>query len=229
MSIADNYHRIQDNIAAACVRANRDPDEVTLLAVTKYVPIERMAEAIALGITKLGENRAQELTKKLEFIKKTGCDIHFIGQIQTNKIKYLVGNVHCIQSVDRIGVAEEIQRLAKQRNVVQDILIQVNIGDESQKGGTSLTELRTLAGDIGKLDNIRVKGLMCVPPICAAEEARRYFIAMRGLYEELKAERIPNVTMEHLSMGMTGDYETAIEEGSTIVRIGTGLFGNRQY
>ena len=225
MQVADRVRRVQDNIASACARANRKEKDVTLIAVTKFMPIERIALALNAGIAHIGENRVQELLEKLPFFKEKDATVHFIGQLQTNKVKYIIEQAHCIQSVDRFTLAGEIERQAAKANTVQDILVEVNIGGEAQKGGIDESNLFELLGEIQAYDHLRVKGLMCVPPAGTAEEARPYFRKMKELFEASKS--VPGVEMLHLSMGMSADYAVAIEEGATMVRVGSALFGPR--
>lgn len=225
MSIQENFAQIQEQIASACASCGRRTQEITLLAVTKFVPVERIAQALNLGITHVGENRAQELTQKLDFFVERQCDIHFIGQLQTNKVKYIIGRVDLVQSVDRIQLAQELERQAAQRGVTQDVLVQVNIGAEPQKGGIDEHNLSAFLHSMVDMPHLRAMGLMCVPPALEAEQARPYFARMRGLWEASK--HIPGVTMRHLSMGMSGDYTVAIQEGATMVRLGSALFGER--
>lgn len=227
MSIRDNYLAIMDNIASACASSGRGLDEVKLIAVSKFMPIEKIDEAVQAGVKSVGENRAQELRDKLPFFVEKGLDVHLIGQLQTNKVKYAVGNVALIQSVDRIELAKEISRIAVQRNVVQNVLIEVNVGDESQKGGVPKDELLPLLEVISAMPNIGVKGLMCIPPAVGEDEVRRYFAAMKRLFDDLSKTELPNVEMQQLSMGMSGDYKSAIMEGATMVRVGRSLFGDR--
>ena len=225
MEIRESYELIQEHIASACASCSRKTQEITFVAVTKFVPAERIAEALDLGVTHVGENRAQELTQKLEFFQNRKCDIHFIGQLQTNKVKYIIGRVDLVQSVDRIQLAQELERLAVQRNIVQNILVQVNIGAEPQKGGIDEHNLSEFLHSMSDRPSLRVMGLMCVPPAVEAEQARPYFARMRRLWEASK--HIPGVTMQHLSMGMSGDYTAAIQEGATMIRLGSALFGER--
>lgn len=227
MQIQENYARVRENIAAACAAAHRSETEITLVAVTKFVPVERIAPALELGIGHVGENRAQEFRDKLEFFGKYGVTRHFIGQLQTNKIKYVVGQAHLIQSVDRLELAAEISRQAERRKITQDILVEVNIGAEAQKGGADVAQLRPFLEQVAALPRLRVQGLMCIPPALDAEAARPYFARMCALFEECRS--IPGVWMQHLSMGMSGDYSAAIQEGATMVRLGSALFGPRQY
>ncbi|MBQ3201142.1 MAG: YggS family pyridoxal phosphate-dependent enzyme [Clostridia bacterium] len=229
MSIRDNYLTIRENMETAAARAGRSADEVKLIAVTKFVEVERIAEAIDCGADTVGENRVQELTGKLDFFRSRGVNVNLIGQLQTNKVKYIVGKVDMIQSVDRLALAQEIDRLAVKNGVVQDVMIEVNIGEEAQKGGIAPQDLPGFLEMVSAMNGIRVKGLMCIPPAVGEEEVRPYFARMRTLFETLKVKDLPNVSMEQLSMGMSGDYMAAIAEGATMIRVGTALFGARQY
>lgn len=225
MSIEENYKRVQDGIADACATSGRNTNEITLIAVTKFVPIERIAPAIALGVRSVGENRAQELTQKMDFFRSNDCSVHFIGQLQTNKVKYIIGQADLVQSVDRIQLAQEMERLAANHSIVQDILVEVNIGHEVQKGGIEESNLQEFLSSMSDMPHLQVKGLMCVPPAVDEQEAIPYFARMRKLFEQCKG--IPGVNMQHLSMGMSGDYGAAIREGATMVRVGSALFGAR--
>lgn len=227
-SIADNYRIVKERVAEAADRSGRDPGDIRLIAVTKFVETERILKAIEAGACEVGENRAQELTDKLEFFRAHGQKVHFIGQLQLNKIKYLVGRADLIQSADRFEAFAEISRLAVNRGVEQDTLAEVNIGAEPQKSGVDAGNLPELLKRISDLPNIRVKGLMCIPPAAEAEEARGYFKRMRELFCDCKGLEIPNIQMEILSMGMSGDYAVAVEEGATMVRVGSAIFGARQ-
>jgi len=227
MSVAENYCRVTENIAAACIEAGRSTADVKLIAVTKYVDTGRIAEAVAAGAKSVGENRVQEYREKQEFFKDNGLEVHLIGQLQTNKVKYIVGNGVLIQSVDRMELAKEISRVALNRGVIQDALIEVNIGGEAQKGGVAPEGLIGFLELVSALPNIRVKGLMCVPPAVGQDGARVYFAAMRRLFEDIRGMNMPNVDMLELSMGMSGDYKAAVLEGATMVRVGTGIFGAR--
>ena len=224
MSIRDNYLTVMENIAAACAQCGRGEGEVKLITVTKFVDTGRIAEAVAAGARHVGENRAQEFRDKLDFFKENGLDAHLIGQLQTNKVKYVIGNASLIQSVDRLELAKEISRLAVKAGITQNVLAEVNIGGE---GGIAPDELKDLISVISELPGIRVKGLMCVPPAVGEEEARMYFASMRRLFEDIASAGIPGVDMRELSMGMSGDYKSAIKEGATMVRVGTAIFGAR--
>lgn len=229
MSIWENYLTIRENMERAAAAAGRGADSVKLIAVTKFVEEARIAQALDCGITSVGENRVQELTGKLEFFRARGAEVNLIGQLQTNKVKYIIGKVDMIQSVDRLALAQEIDRLAVREGMVQDVLIEVNIGGEAQKGGIAPDELPGFLEMVSAMNGIRVKGLMCIPPAVGEDGARPYFARMRTLFETLGSKKLPNVSMEQLSMGMSGDYMAAIAEGATMIRVGTALFGARQY
>ena len=188
---------------------------------------ERIRLAHEAGANVFGESRAQELGEKMPMFEEFGADVHFIGQLQTNKVKYIIGRVKTIQSVDRIELANEISRLAQKKNIVQDVLIEVNIGSEPQKGGAEPDKLNEILSSISRLPGIRVDGLMCIPPAVDGENVRRYFAMMRELFEKAKGYDMPNVFMNTLSMGMSGDYRAAVAEGATMVRVGRALFGER--
>lgn len=225
-SIAENIACVREEMTNACVRAGRGENEVRLVAVSKYQGVERMMEAAQAGIRVFGENHAQELNEKKTFFEQQGCEVHFIGQLQTNKIKYVCGFVDLVESVDRENLASLLNRRAESQKVVQDILIQVNIGAEVQKGGVTDGDLDCFADSLGSYSNLRLRGLMCVPPALEPEEARPYFRKMRRLYESLQNRFDPRV-FDTLSMGMSHDFAVAIEEGATQVRVGTRIFGAR--
>ena len=224
MTIAENVEAVRSSIADAALRAGRSVGEIRLMAVTKYVPIDRIALAADAGITLIGENRAQEFTEKLTFYKQRNLEAHFIGQLQTNKVKYICGSADMIQSVDRPALLEAVARRAAARGVVQPILFEVNIGNEPQKGGFDPNDLDAYVEAAQGLAGVRLCGLMCVPPAGEPESARPYFRQMRMLFEQLRRS-VPSV--DTLSMGMSHDYPIAIEEGATIVRVGTAIFGAR--
>ncbi len=225
MSLYDNFNRVKEEIEGACASSGRSSDEITLVAVTKYVSTEAIAAGLDLGLTDVGENRAQELIQKLDFLKSRSCKIHFIGQLQTNKVKYIIGNADLIQSVDRIQLAKELERQASIKGLKQDILVQVNIGDEKQKGGIDGFLLESFLDDILDMPHLNVVGLMCIPPALSEEHSRPYFTAMRSLFE--KCSKLQGITMRYLSMGMSNDYRAAILEGANMIRVGSALFGRR--
>lgn len=229
MAIADNLTHILAKIADAARRAGRDPASVRLVAVSKTMPAEAVEEAARAGQRLFGENYVQEFTAKAREVREP-VEWHFIGHLQSNKVKYLAGLVTCIHSVDRLSLAEEIDRQWAKLDAVCDILVQVNIAGEETKSGTSAAELTDLVAAMATLPHVRVRGLMTMPPFFDdPEEARPYFRELRRLADAVAAEKIPGVSMAELSMGMSGDYEAAVEEGATLVRIGTALFGERVY
>ncbi|MBR4907258.1 MAG: YggS family pyridoxal phosphate-dependent enzyme [Clostridia bacterium] len=226
MTIRENLESVRERMALACQRSGRKESDVTLIAVTKFVEIARIQEAVDAGVTEIGENRAQEFTEKLNFYKQNHLRAHFIGQLQTNKVKYVCGKADLIQSVDREPLLDAILAYAERNGVTQDILIEVNIGREVQKGGIAPEALFALTDRIAELNNIRLRGLMCVPPAIEQEAVRPYFREMRALFERIQ-RTYPALPVDTLSMGMSHDFDTAIEEGATTVRVGTAIFGPR--
>lgn len=224
----ENYLLIKENIKKAAEEIGKDPESITLLAATKTVDIDVINHAIESGIEYIGENRVQEfLSKKDGYLP---CHRHFIGHLQTNKVKDIVPNVELIHSVDSLHLAKEISKVSKKLNKVTDILLEVNIGREENKSGFFEEELLQNLMEIAKLDGIRIKGLMAIPPVCENEnENAEYFNKMRKLFIDIGAKKIDNSSMEFLSMGMSDDYVSAIKNGANIVRIGTALFGKRNY
>lgn len=227
--VRSNYLHICEGIGEAEYKSGRPAGSVRLIGVTKFVETERILPAIEAGLTDVGENRAQELVDKFDFFTQCGVARHFIGTLQTNKVKYLMGRADLIQSVDREPLVAEINRHAAKAGLVQRILIEVNIGNEEQKAGIAPAALRTLLESISALPNIQVEGLMCIPPAGSEDEARPYFARMNELFLEMKALKIPNIDMKELSMGMSGDYKAAVAEGATMVRVGSAIFGARKY
>ncbi len=228
-SIKDNIEEVKNKIAAACQEAGRAPEEVTLIAVSKTKPVELLREAYDCGCRDFGENKVQELLDKYEVMPK---DIrwHMIGHLQRNKVKYIVDKVALIHSVDSLRLAEEISREAVKKDTCVNILIEVNVAEEETKFGVTCNEVKKLVQDIAKLPNIRVKGLMTIAPFVEnAEQNRPIFSKLRKISVDIMEENIDNITMENLSMGMTGDYVVAVSEGAACVRVGTGIFGVRQY
>ncbi len=226
MTIRENLESVRERMALACQRSGRKESDVTLIAVTKFVEIARIQEAVDAGVTEIGENRAQEFTEKLNFYKQNHLRAHFIGQLQTNKVKYVCGKADLIQSMDREPLLDAIHAYAERNGVTQDILIEVNIGREAQKGGIAPEALFALLDRIAGLNNVRLRGLMCVPPAIEKEAVRPYFREMRILYERVQ-RMYPECMIDTLSMGMSHDFDTAIEEGATTVRVGTAIFGPR--
>ncbi len=229
MSVATNLVNVMNNIENACNKVNRDLKDVTLIAVSKTKPNEMIMEAYNEGYRNFGENKAQEMKRKKEELPDD-INWHFIGHLQTNKVKYVVGNAVLIHSVDSLHLAEAISKESVKKNVISDILIEVNVAKEETKFGLSLENTENLVREIATLQNIRVKGLMTIAPYTENPESNReIFRNLRELLVDIKAKNIDNVSMDFLSMGMTGDYMVAIEEGANFVRVGTGIFGERNY
>ena len=227
--IQDNMKLVQKKIAEACDRSGRDLQEVTLIAVSKTKPVSALGEAYQSGMRDFGENKVQELVEKAEILPK---DIrwHMIGHLQRNKVKYIVDKVYLIHSVDSLRLAEEISKEAVKKNVTVDILVEVNVAEEETKFGSTVEEASELVGQMAVLPGIRVNGLMTIAPYVEnPEENRKYFSKLKQLAVDIEHKNIDNVSMRVLSMGMTGDYEVAVEEGASYVRVGTGIFGERDY
>ncbi len=217
---------VRSLIEESCVRSGRDPEEVTLLGASKTVKPEIIRRFFECGLKTFGENRVQELLEKYDRLKGLNIDWHFIGSLQTNKVKYLIDRVSLIHSLDRKSLADEIQKRAQRAGIVQDVLIEVNVGDEESKAGVKPEELRELFEYSLNLPNLKVLGLMTIPPYLPdPEEVRPFFAKLRKLKNRLEEEF--GVNLKHLSMGMSHDFTVAIEEGATIVRVGTLLFGER--
>ena len=227
--LKENLANVEKNIEQACKNAGRSRDEVTLIAVSKTKPVEMLQEIYDENIRDFGENKVQELCSKMEQLPS---DIrwHMIGHLQRNKVKYIVGKVELIHSVDTYRLAEEINIQAKKQNVIVPILVEVNIAHEESKFGISAEDAILLVEEISKLENIRIKGLMTIAPYVEnPEDNRLYFRKIKQLSVDITNKNIDNVFMDILSMRMTGDYMVAIEEGATMVRVGTGIFGERNY
>ncbi len=200
------------------------------MAVTKTVDPQRVNEAIAAGVTLLGENKAQELCAKYDQYQKDGVEIHFIGHLQTNKVKQIIDKVCMIQSLDSIALAQEIQKQCEKHDRTMDCLVEVNIGNEANKSGVLPEELEDFLVKVSGFSRIHVRGLMSIPPVCEInEEIEQYFCKMQKLFVDIKAKKLDNIHMDFLSMGMSGDYPLAVKYGSTMVRIGTAMFGHRNY
>jgi len=230
MDIAENVKNVQERIAAAARAAGRDPEDVTLVAATKMNDMEKVKEAVRAGIRVCGENRVQELVEKSAVGAYRGAELHFIGHLQKNKVKYVVGEVLLIESIDSAELLECIDEQAKKRSVVQDVLLEVNIGGEASKSGLAPDELPAVLEKASTLSSIRVRGLMAIPPISAVKgENSGYFARMHQLFVDNQAKKYDNVSMDFLSMGMSGDFEDAIAEGANMVRVGTEIFGARPY
>lgn len=226
MSVRDNVSEVRRRISAAATRAGRDEREITLIGVSKTKPVELILEGVDCGICELGENRVQEVLEKFDKIRNVKW--HLIGHLQKNKVKYIVDKAELIHSVDSPELAREIDRQAKKAGKVQKILVQVNVSGEESKFGIDPAEAISLCKEISQMENIRVKGLMTMAPMGASEaELREIFGGLRKLSVDIGNQKIDNIDMDELSMGMSGDYEIAIEEGATMVRVGTGIFGTR--
>lgn len=227
--IQENISYVEQNIDKACEKCGRNRKEVTLIAVSKTKPLSMLQEAYDAGCRDFGENKVQELVDKYEQMPK---DIrwHMIGHLQRNKVKYIVDKVYLIHSVDSLRLAEEISKEAGKKKVTVSILVEVNVAEEETKFGTTCNDVVQLICDIAQLPNIKIKGLMTIAPYVEnPEENRQYFEKLRQIYVDIIQKNIDNVNMNVLSMGMTGDYEVAVTEGATYVRVGTGIFGERQY
>ena len=227
--LKENYRNVQENIQRACEKVNRSVDEVTLISVSKTKPLSMLQEAYDCGAREYGENKVQEMTEKEGQLPK---DIHWhmIGHLQTNKVKYIAPYVHLIHSVDSLKLAQEINRQGEKCNRSIPILIEVNIAEEESKFGIKKDETISLVREISKLPHVAIKGLMTIALfVDDPEDNRVYFRGIKELSVDIANENIDNVCMDILSMGMTGDYMVAIEEGATMVRVGTGIFGERDY
>ena len=228
--IAENLSRIREEMHRACLDAGRPDDAVKLLAVTKTVEAESINEAIRLGVNQIGENRVQEFLGKRDALHLNGVQKHLIGHLQTNKVRQIVGQVDMIQSVDSLRLATAIDKRSEELDLVTKILVEVNIGGEEAKAGIEPENLEALLTEIAPMKHIHVCGLMTIPPILEKEsEKRKIFSKMYQLFVDIGAKKLDNIDMMELSMGMSGDYREAILEGATIVRIGSALFGQRNY
>ena len=229
MMLEDNLKEVERRIEAACKRAGRSRDEVTLIAVSKTKPVSMLQEAYDLGVRVFGENKVQEIRDKYEALPKD-IEWHMIGHLQTNKVKYIVDKVKLIHSVDSLRLAETIEREAEKHGCTADILLEVNVAEEESKFGLKMDEVIPLAEKISQFSHVNLRGLMTIAPfVDNPEKNRTIFADLQKLYVDIKEKNIDNGTVSILSMGMTNDYEVAIEEGATMVRIGTGIFGARDY
>ena len=230
MSIAENIASIKAQIEKAAIAAGRDPKSIQLCAATKMNGAEAVRQAIAAGVDCCGENRVQELTQKLSENAYAGAPVHFIGHLQTNKVKQVVGKVDLIQSVDRLKLLECIQAEAARQGIVQDILLEINIGQEASKSGFAPEDILPLAANMTNYPNIRLRGLMAIPPICEnSGDNDKFFQEIYNLAVDITAKKYDNVCVDILSMGMSDDYADAIGCGSTMIRVGTAIFGARDY
>ena len=228
--IEENYKRICDIIQEATLKSGRPDGAVRLMGVTKTVDSIFINHALSLGINLIGENRVQEFLGKRDELKLDGVEKHLIGHLQTNKVKQIVGEVDMIDSVDSVKIAKEIGKISARKGIVTDVLVEINIGEESSKFGLDPSKLTETLCEISEIDSIKVKGLMAIPPICdSSAEIRKFFMNMNRMFLDIRAKKYDNISMEVLSMGMSGDYREAILEGSTMVRVGSSLFGKRVY
>ena len=230
MSIAENLARVRENIARAAEKAGRDPGDILLVGASKMNDAARVREAIAAGLPACGENRVQELLEKNAQGAYEGAELHFIGTLQRNKVRYLVGLVRLIHSVDSVELMREIDRQARKRGLVQDILLEVNAAGEASKSGFAPEPLPEMLAAASEFPGLRVRGLMTIPPICSSgAENIPYFLLLNKLFIDNGEKKYDNVRMDFLSMGMSGDYEAAISCGANMVRVGTAIFGPRAY
>ena len=230
MSIAENIAAIRAKIDAAAIAAGRDPKEIKLCAATKMNDADAVRQAIAGGVDLCGENRVQELVQKQKENAYEGAPVHFIGVLQTNKVKQVVGKVDVIQSVDRLNLLDAIQKEAAKQGIVQDIFLEVNVGGEESKSGFAAAEVLPLLEHIGEYPNIFVRGLMTIPPISEKSGSnRKFFQEILQLSVDIRTKKYDNVSVDCLSMGMSDDFEDAVSCGSTMVRVGTAIFGARDY
>ena len=225
----ENYKLIEQQISAAAEKSGRKREDIILLAATKTVSTEVINYAIEKGIKYIGENRVQEFLSKEKELSEN-AHRHFIGHLQSNKAKDIVGRVEMIESVHSVKLAKVIGELSEKKGIVTDILLEINIGNEESKSGFKDKEIFEKIEEISKISGVKVKGLMAIPPICEkSDEIRKYFAQMNKLFIDIRAKKLDNVSMDCLSMGMSSDFTEAIEEGSNIVRLGTALFGKRNY
>ena len=230
MSIAENVAKVRAELTAAAIACGRDPKEIKLCAATKMNDADAVRQAIAAGVDCCGENRVQELTQKLSENAYAGAPVHFIGHLQTNKVKQVVGKVDLIQSVDSERLLLAIQKEAAKQGIIQNILLEVNIGEEASKSGFGAGDILPVVEKRGEFPNICIKGLMAIPPISHnSGENLKFFQKMFQLYVDIRNKIDDNVMVDCLSMGMSGDFSDAIAAGSTMIRVGTAIFGARDY
>lgn len=229
-SVEDNYKKIKSRIEESAIKAGRNPNDVRLMAVTKTVESVYINKVLELGADLIGENRVQEYLGKKDELNLDGVEKHLIGHLQTNKVKQIVGEVDMIESVDSIRLAREISRVSMNKGITTNILVEVNVGKEESKSGIYLEGLDELLLEIAEMPNIKINGLMTIPPICDSEkEVSRYFEIMHNAFVDIREKKLSNINMDILSMGMSGDFESAVANGSNIVRVGSAIFGARKY
>ncbi len=229
-NIKANYELITERIAAAAEKSGRRSEDITFLAATKTVQPEYINYAISLGLKKIGENRVQELLSKYDEYDLENADLQFIGHLQKNKVRQIIDKVSMIQSVDSMGLAEEISRQSVKNSIVTDILVEVNIGREENKSGIMEEEVEEFLEKISSLEGLKVRGLMSVPPICdCKQDIFKYFDKMYRMFIDISGKKMDNISMDFLSMGMSDDYSEAILSGANMIRVGSALFGARIY
>lgn len=229
-AVEDNYKAVKSRIEEAAVKAGRNPEDVRLMAVTKTVESVYINKVLDLGADLIGENRVQEFLSKKPQLHLDGVEKHLIGHLQTNKVKQIVGEVDVIESVDSIKLAREINKVSAAKGIVSDILVEVNVGKEESKSGIYIENLYELLCEISTLESVKVHGLMTIPPICDNQaEISGYFELMNKHFIDIRSKKIDNISMDILSMGMSGDFEAAVYNGSNIVRVGSAIFGARKY
>jgi len=229
-NISENLKRLRFEIGESIQKYGRGNGGVKLMAVTKTIPVEAVNEAVRLGVDLLGENKAQELLLKYDGYDKNVVKIHFIGHLQSNKVRQIIGKVSMIESVDSVSLAREIDKQSHKNGIKTDVLVEVNIGGEASKFGVFPQRLEELLAELSNFPHITVKGLMAIPPFSDdVLQTEKYFSAMHELFVDIRGKNIDNVSMDVLSMGMSGDFKEAIKHGSNIIRIGTALFGARDY
>lgn len=229
-AVQDNYKAIKAKVQESAVKAGRNPDDVRLMAVTKTVEGVYINKVLDMGADLIGENRVQEFLGKKDELHLDGVEKHLIGHLQTNKVKQIVGEVDMIESVDSFRLAKEINRVSLNKGVTTKVLVEVNVGKENSKSGIYVEQLEELLCQISELEAVKVSGLMTIPPICNSEkEVSDYFSSMYQSFIDIKGKNIDNVNMDILSMGMSGDFEAAVANGSNIVRVGSAIFGARKY
>lgn len=225
-----NYKTIEERIYEAALKSGRNREDITFLAATKTVDVEVINYAISLGLKYIGENKVQELLSKYESYDLNNASLQFIGHLQSNKVRQIVDKVDLIQSVDSVKLAKEVSKQSEKRNINSDILIEVNIGDEESKSGINADMVYELLDEIKDFPNISVKGLMCIPPICdSPQKICEFFDKMNNIFIDISGKNIDNISMDILSMGMSADYYEAILNGANMVRVGSSLFGARNY
>lgn len=229
-SVQDNYKAIKEKVEESAIKAGRNPEDVRLMAVTKTVESVYINKVLDMGADLIGENRVQEFLGKKDELHLDGVEKHLIGHLQTNKVKQIVGEVDMIESVDSFHLAKEINRVSLNKGVTTKVLVEVNVGKEDSKSGVYIEQLEELLYQISGLEAVKVSGLMTIPPICDSEkEISDYFSSMYQSFIDIKGKNIDNVNMDILSMGMSGDFEAAVANGSNIVRVGSAIFGARKY